>query len=108
MTVQHIECSAMAVDKLGDRIDIHSGGIDLSFPHHDNEIARKSFIQETSSYSGHIFVIESIVQRHLQTRRSMLTPKLFRKRGILPLWRETSPAMGSILVRICSIISIIH
>ncbi|KAF6238602.1 hypothetical protein HO173_003108 [Letharia columbiana] len=36
----HIECSAMAVDKLGDRIDIHSGGIDLSFPHHDNEIAQ--------------------------------------------------------------------
>lgn len=32
----------MAVDKLGDRIDIHSGGIDLSFPHHDNEIARES------------------------------------------------------------------
>ena len=31
----------MAVDKLGDRIDIHSGGIDLSFPHHDNEIARE-------------------------------------------------------------------
>lgn len=39
--VQHIECSAMAVDKLGDKIDIHSGGIDLSFPHHDNEIARE-------------------------------------------------------------------
>ena len=33
----------MAVDKLGDRIDIHSGGIDLSFPHHDNEIARELF-----------------------------------------------------------------
>lgn len=32
----------MAVDKLGERIDIHSGGIDLSFPHHDNEIARES------------------------------------------------------------------
>ena len=32
----------MAVDRLGDRIDIHSGGIDLSFPHHDNEIARES------------------------------------------------------------------
>ena len=39
---QHIECSAMAVDRLGDRIDIHSGGIDLCFPHHDNEIARES------------------------------------------------------------------
>ena len=36
----HIECSAMASDKLGSQIDIHSGGIDLAFPHHDNEIAQ--------------------------------------------------------------------
>ncbi|MCJ1310405.1 hypothetical protein MMC25_004069 [Agyrium rufum] len=36
----HIECSAMASDKLGSKIDIHSGGIDLAFPHHDNELAQ--------------------------------------------------------------------
>ena len=36
----HIECSAMASDILGSRIDIHSGGIDLAFPHHDNELAQ--------------------------------------------------------------------
>ncbi len=36
----HIECSAMACDVLGQSIDIHSGGIDLAFPHHDNEIAQ--------------------------------------------------------------------
>lgn len=36
----HIECSAMASDKLGKQIDIHSGGIDLAFPHHDNELAQ--------------------------------------------------------------------
>jgi len=36
----HIECSAMANDILGDSIDIHSGGEDLRFPHHDNEIAQ--------------------------------------------------------------------
>ncbi|KAL8869189.1 MAG: hypothetical protein Q9174_004454, partial [Haloplaca sp. 1 TL-2023] len=36
----HIECSAMASDKLGSQIDIHSGGIDLAFPHHDNEMAQ--------------------------------------------------------------------
>lgn len=34
----HIECSAMASDIFGDNIDIHSGGIDLRFPHHENEI----------------------------------------------------------------------
>ena len=36
----HIECSAMASDKLGSQFDIHSGGIDLKFPHHDNELAQ--------------------------------------------------------------------
>lgn len=36
----HIECSAMACKYLGDTIDIHSGGLDLIFPHHENEIAQ--------------------------------------------------------------------
>jgi cysteinyl-tRNA synthetase len=36
----HIECSAMALKYLGDQIDIHGGGADLMFPHHENEIAQ--------------------------------------------------------------------
>ena len=36
----HIECSAMGMELLGERIDIHSGGVDLIFPHHENEIAQ--------------------------------------------------------------------
>ncbi|HZO11803.1 MAG TPA: cysteine--tRNA ligase [Polyangiaceae bacterium] len=36
----HIECSAMAQATLGDTIDIHGGGLDLVFPHHENEIAQ--------------------------------------------------------------------
>jgi len=36
----HIECSAMAKHYLGDSIDIHAGGEDLAFPHHENEIAQ--------------------------------------------------------------------
>ena len=36
----HIECSAMAAAHLGDTIDIHAGGIDLQFPHHENEVAQ--------------------------------------------------------------------
>lgn len=36
----HIECSAMVRDRLGDTIDIHCGGEDLQFPHHENEIAQ--------------------------------------------------------------------
>ena len=36
----HIECSAMACEMLGETIDIHGGGADLQFPHHENEIAQ--------------------------------------------------------------------
>ena len=36
----HIECSAMAAEHLGETFDIHGGGLDLIFPHHENEIAQ--------------------------------------------------------------------
>lgn len=36
----HIECSAMSTDLLGKEFDIHTGGVDLKFPHHENEIAQ--------------------------------------------------------------------
>ncbi|HNW43729.1 MAG TPA: cysteine--tRNA ligase [Elusimicrobiales bacterium] len=45
----HIECSAMAHKFLGDTIDIHGGGIDLIFPHHENEIA------QSEAHSGKAF-----------------------------------------------------
>ncbi|MGA9364615.1 MAG: cysteine--tRNA ligase [Bacteroidota bacterium] len=44
----HIECSAMAIEFLGQQIDIHGGGQDVLFPHHENEIA------QTESYTGRI------------------------------------------------------
>ncbi len=36
----HIECSAMGIEHLGEHVDIHTGGVDLIFPHHENEIAQ--------------------------------------------------------------------
>jgi cysteinyl-tRNA synthetase len=45
----HIECSAMSYHHLGEQIDIHGGGIDLIFPHHENEIA------QTESFTGKPF-----------------------------------------------------
>jgi len=45
----HIECSAMNLAELGEQIDIHGGGNDLVFPHHENEIA------QTESYTGKPF-----------------------------------------------------
>ena len=44
----HIECSAMAGEYLGETFDIHGGGIDLYFPHHENEIA-----QSEGAHHGH-------------------------------------------------------
>ncbi len=46
----HIECSAMSAAHLGETIDIHAGGIDLQFPHHENEIA-----QSTCAHGGKLF-----------------------------------------------------
>src|SRR4249919_3595839 len=46
----HIECSAMAEAHLGDTIDIHAGGVDLQFPHHENEIA-----QSECAHGGRVF-----------------------------------------------------
>ena len=40
----HIECSVMAMKYLGETLDIHAGGIDLAFPHHENEIAQSEAI----------------------------------------------------------------
>lgn len=42
----HIECSAMAKKYLGDTIDIHAGGQDLAFPHHENEIAQSEALTD--------------------------------------------------------------
>ena len=40
----HIECSVMAMKYLGETLDIHAGGVDLTFPHHENEIAQSESI----------------------------------------------------------------
>jgi cysteinyl-tRNA synthetase len=51
----HIECSAMVRAVLGDRIDIHAGGADLQFPHHENEIAQSEVVtgQPLANYWMH-------------------------------------------------------
>ena len=44
----HIECSAMAAEYLGKEFDIHAGGLDLIFPHHENEIAQSRCVHDTA------------------------------------------------------------
>jgi cysteinyl-tRNA synthetase len=79
----HLECSAMAQRLLGDTIDIHGGGIDLIFPHHENEIAQsecatgKPFSrfwvhveylivdeQKMSKSLGNTYTIPDIIEKH--------------------------------------------
>tara|TARA_Y100001968_G_scaffold291426_1_gene295827 strand:- start:207 stop:1574 length:1368 start_codon:yes stop_codon:yes gene_type:complete len=48
----HIECSAMAKDILGDQFDIHGGGIDLIFPHHENEIAQSTCSNNMKTFAN--------------------------------------------------------
>ncbi|MCW4048600.1 MAG: cysteine--tRNA ligase [Candidatus Bathyarchaeota archaeon] len=55
----HIECSVMTNQLLGETIDIHAGGEDLTFPHHENEVA------QSESYTGKQFVRYWIHMRHL-------------------------------------------
>ena len=56
----HIECSSMAADNFSCPIDIHSGGVDLRFPHHDNEIAQSEAFYNKNQWvnyflhSGHL------------------------------------------------------
>ena len=59
----HIECSAMASAVMPGRLDIHSGGIDLAFPHHDNEMAQaEAFLSDTEPWvnyflhAGHVHI----------------------------------------------------
>lgn len=58
----HIECSVMASAIFGDRMDIHSGGIDLAFPHHDNEMAQSEAYHECGAWvnyfihTGHLHI----------------------------------------------------
>ena len=79
----HIECSAMAKKYLGDTIDIHAGGQDLTFPHHENEIAQSEALsgklfsrywmhngyinidnEKMSKSLGNFVLVHDIIKRH--------------------------------------------
>ncbi|KAI0221412.1 cysteinyl-tRNA synthetase [Massospora cicadina] len=51
----HIECSAMASEVLGESMDIHSGGEDLAFPHHDNELAQSEAYHGCKQWVNYFF-----------------------------------------------------
>ena len=71
----HIECSAMAMKYLGETLDIHAGGVDLIFPHHENEIAQSEAItsQAVRALLAAFGVFERRSRRRCRNRREIST-----------------------------------
>lgn len=57
----HLECSAMIREYLGDTFDLHSGGVDLVFPHHENEIAQSECCGGGHGFAAHWFHITHLL-----------------------------------------------
>ena len=79
----HLECSAMSKKFLGDEFDIHGGGIDLIFPHHENEIAQSRCANDTkvfANYWVHNAFITMSNEKMAKSQGNILKIKDFRKK----------------------------
>ena len=91
----HIECSVMAIKYLGETLDIHAGGVDLIFPHHENEIAQSESLtgkpfsrfwlhaeflmvegQKMSKSLGNYFTLRDLLGKRLRARSHPLSAGL--------------------------------
>ncbi|KAL8669004.1 MAG: hypothetical protein Q9168_006384 [Polycauliona sp. 1 TL-2023] len=89
----HIECSAMASHELGDRMDIHSGGIDLAFPHHDNELAQSEAYWCDKNHGGqHQWVNYFMHMGHLDVQGAKMSKSL---KNFVTIRHELSRKGGS-------------
>ncbi len=80
----HIECSAMSTQCLGDQFDIHGGGMDLKFPHHENEIAQTEAC--TGKTSVNYWIHNGFVQVD-ETKMSKSLGNFFTVREVLKNYR---------------------
>ncbi|EJL32449.1 cysteine--tRNA ligase [Brevibacillus sp. BC25] len=85
----HIECSAMALKFLGEEIDIHAGGTDLVFPHHENEIA------QSECFTGKVFARYWLHNGMLNIDNEKMSKSL----GNFLLARDLSEKFGGQLIR---------
>ena len=83
----HIECSAMVNKYLGETIDIHSGGQDLIFPHHENEIAQsEAFLgHKWCPYWFHVLHLNDARGKMSKSKGGFLTVSLLEEKGYNPL-----------------------
>ena len=83
----HIECSAMVREELGDTIDIHLGGADLVFPHHDNEIAQSEAAtgKELAHYWLHNGMVNVGGQKMSKSLGNFTTIRALLDSGVSPM-----------------------
>lgn len=97
----HIECSAMASAELGESMDVHTGGVDLKFPHHDNELAQSEAFHGHSHWvryflhAGHLTIAGCKMSKSLKnfiTIRAVLerhSSRRLRLAFLLHSWKDT-------------------
>ncbi|CAH1394990.1 unnamed protein product [Nezara viridula] len=97
----HIECSVMASAICGDSLDIHTGGVDLKFPHHDNEIAQAEAYFDNNCWvryflhSGHLTIAGCKMSKSLKNfitiaeALQQYTARQLRFAFLLHSWRDT-------------------
>jgi cysteinyl-tRNA synthetase len=83
----HVECSAMSMKYLGERIDIHTGGTDLRFPHHEDEIAQSEGavghpVVSIWAHGGHLRLAG---QKIAKSTGNVVRPHELEERGLDPL-----------------------
>jgi cysteinyl-tRNA synthetase len=94
----HIECSVMASDIIGENIDIHGGGVDLMFPHHDNEMAQAEAYHQCCQWvnyflhAGHLHIkglkMSKSLKNFITIRQALQehTPRQLRLMFLLQPW----------------------
>ncbi|XP_042371992.1 cysteine--tRNA ligase, cytoplasmic-like, partial [Plectropomus leopardus] len=117
----HIECSAMAGSILGASMDIHGGGFDLRFPHHDNELAQSEAYFENDHWvryflhTGHLTIAGCKMSKSLKnfitikdalaknTGDRQKRPPSVTEASVQPLFNPSGPALIShTLVSLCT------
>lgn len=84
----HIECSAMSLAHLGATFDLHGGGIDLCFPHHENEIAQSECATGVKGFAAHWFhgahlMVEG--EKMAKSKGNLFTLKELTEKGYTPM-----------------------
>ncbi|MGB6294945.1 MAG: cysteine--tRNA ligase, partial [Rivularia sp. (in: cyanobacteria)] len=83
----HIECSAMVRERLGETIDIHAGGADLIFPHHENEIAQSEAVtgKPLANYWMHNGMVKVDGEKMSKSLGNFITIRQLLDKGVEPM-----------------------